>query len=241
MNIAGAGSLPGGVYDDKISISGSGKITGTVSCTSFHSSGSGKVDGDLFCSEEFHSSGSCKIEGSVQAESVSTSGSFHAAGTVSTPGTIHSSGSFHSKGVTASELRSSGSIVAEGDISAEEVKASGRLSCTGLLNAENIHIRFGGNSGAGSVGGSSIKIVRGDNMNIGGFFSRLFGAKDVNRFDVPGSIEGDEIELNHVGAASVTGRVVKIGPGCDIGQVFYIDSIEISDDASVGSTERLNS
>lgn len=240
MNISGAGSLPGGVYDDSIHISGSGKITGTVSCTSFHSSGSGKVDGDIFCSEALHSSGSCRIEGSVQAESVSSSGSFHSGGTVSSPGTVRASGSFHSKSVNVAEFHTSGSANVEGDISAEEVKISGGIKCSGLLNAENIHIRFGGNSGAGNIGGSSIKIVRGDSFNIGGFFSRIFGGKDTGRFDVPGSIEGDEIYLEYVGAASVTGRVVKIGPGCDIGQVSYIESVEISDEASVGSTEQLN-
>ena len=32
MNIAGSGSIPGGVYQDSIHISGSGRVTGDVSC-----------------------------------------------------------------------------------------------------------------------------------------------------------------------------------------------------------------
>ncbi|MBO4325237.1 MAG: hypothetical protein J5845_07590 [Lachnospiraceae bacterium] len=239
MNIAGSGSLPGGVYDDRISISGSGKITGSASCSAFHSSGSGSVDGDLLCQKEFRSSGSCRVNGSLQAESVSSSGSFKCGGAIHAVETVKASGSFHAGGSTAcGDFHTSGSATVEGDLSADSIKCSGKIYCTGLMSADTIDIRFGGRSGAGNIGGSSIRIVR---EGSGGVITRLIsalGSKD-GVFDVPGSIEGDEIYLENVAAASVTGRVVKIGPGCDIGQVFYIESAEISPNASVGQSEQL--
>ncbi|MBO4697602.1 MAG: polymer-forming cytoskeletal protein [Lachnospiraceae bacterium] len=239
MRIAGSGSLPGGIYDDDISISGSGKITGSASCVNFHSSGSGSVDGDLMCQKDFHSSGSARVNGSLQAESISSSGSFKSDGPVSALETVKASGSFHAGGSAAcSEFRTSGSAVVDGDLSADAIKCTGRISCSGLMSADTIDIRFGGRSGAGNIGGSSIRIVR---EGSGGVITRLIsalGSKD-GVFDVPGSIEGDEIYLENVAAASVTGRVVKIGPGCDIGQLFYIESAEISPNASVGQSEQI--
>ena len=239
MNIAGAGALPGGVYDDSIHISGSGKITGNASCTDFHCSGAGRIEGDLMCQNEFHCSGSCKVMGALLAASVSASGSLACDSTVTVKGQLKVSGSFHAGGtVVAGEFRSSGASTTDGDISADLIKASGKIVCRGLMNGDTIDIRFDGDSGADCVGGRNIQIRRGDFSGgaISGLFRKMFGKSDGN-FTVTGSIEGDEIYLENVSAETVTGRVVTIGPGCNIGKVFYNETAGISTDAVVGDSE----
>ncbi|MBO4398661.1 MAG: polymer-forming cytoskeletal protein [Lachnospiraceae bacterium] len=242
MNIAGAGSLPGGVYDDLISISGSGKITGSASCKAFHCSGAGSVEGDLMCQEEFRCSGSGKVRGSIQAMTMNVSGAFACEGTVTVSEELRVSGAFRAGRTSAGEFRGSGATTVNGDLSAETIRISGAVHCKGLLNGDTIDIRYGGDSEADNVGGSNIRIVPGESRvnGISGFFRRMFGGEDrAFTFDVPGSIEGDEVYLEHVSAASVTGRIVTIGPGCDIGKLFYIENATVSPDAAVGSTEQL--
>lgn len=242
MNFAGAGSLPGGVYDDLISISGSGKITGSASCKAFHCSGAGAVDGDLVCQEEYRCSGAGKVHGSLQAKTMHVSGSCKCDGTVTVIETLQASGAFHAGTTSAGEFHGSGATTIDGDLSAETIRISGAIHCTGLLNGDSVDIRFGGNSQADNIGGSNIRIAPGESRvnGISGFFRRMFGAEERTlTFDVAGSVEGDEIYLEHVSAASVSGRVVTIGPGCNIGKLFYIESAEVSPDASVGYTEQL--
>ncbi len=240
MNISGSGALPGGVYDDSIHISGSGKITGNASCTEFHCSGSGRIEGDLMCQNDFRCSGACKVMGALLADSVTISGSCACESTVTVKHAMMVSGAFRSGSVVAGEFRSSGAATVNGDISADLIKSSGRIVCNGLMNGDSIDIRFGGDSSADSVGGSSIQIQPGN--SAGGFIRtvvrKLFD-KEAGCFKVAGSIEGDEIYLEGVTAETVTGRVVTIGPGCSIGKVFYNEAADISPDANVGAVEQI--
>ena len=52
-----------------------------------------------------------------------------------------------------------------------------------------------------------------------------------------GSIEGDDIDIEYVIAESVTGRNVKIGPGCKIGRVTYSGNYTGNDESEIGTVE----
>ena len=232
MNIAGSGSLPGGDYNEGIHISGSGKVTGNTSCTEFTISGAGRVNGDLRCSGQTKFSGSGTIEGNLETAELNVSGSGKVNG-VTHSNRCHVSGSFHTASVSTNELHVSGMINSDGDVSAENAVIHGGIHAGGLINAEKLEIRFDGNSHADSIGGSSIQIHR--KKITTGFFGRLFGMQHIDDFKVNGSIEGDVIDLDHTSAESVIGREVKIGPGCRIGSVSYIEKIDISNEAEIGS------
>ena len=234
MNIAGNGSLPGGEYQEEIQIHGSGTITGNVSCTDFGISGSGTVEGDLRCSGLMKISGSGKVKGNLEAEEVNVSGGGTIDGAVRCKkATV--SGSMQTAAVAANEIHVSGLIETKEDISAEDVVIHGGVKAGGLINAERLEVIFDGSSHANSIGGSLIRIRR--KGVIASIFQRLFGKGDIGVFSVNGSIEGDEIDLEYVTAESVTGKNVKIGPGCRIGRVVFSGAYQCSEESEVETVD----
>ena len=238
MNIAGSGSLPGGDYNEPIHISGSGKITGSVSCTELHIAGSGKVEGDLACGSELKISGSGKIAGSVHANGIAVAGSGSIGGQAVADGEVRIAGSLHSGPVRCTTLKISGTLHAQGDVSAEEAIIRGSIHAAGLINAEKVEITLGGDSDADSIGGSTITVSPREGNK--GFFARLFTGGGYGTLTVANSIEGDIITLENTNDASVTGRIVKIGPNCRIGQVYYTEGIEISPESNVDRYDMIN-
>ncbi len=240
MNISGSGNIPAGEYE-KISVSGSGRLYGNVRSIYLRSSGS--LTGDsLECIEGITLSGSASFSGEVKAETVSISGSFSCAGNVTADGNFICSGSAKcKKSLKTDKLKLAGSLEVGEDIEAENVKADGTLNCAGLLNAENIEIKFDRGMNIGSIGGSKISIIREKRRKFREklpLFSLL--VKKVNgNVCVEGSVEGDEIALECVTCPRVAGRVVSIGAGCRIDLVQYSDQIEISPQANVGKTEKI--
>lgn len=51
-------------------------------------------------------------------------------------------------------------------------------------------------------------------------------------------IEGDVLDLEYTNAEVVSGGVVKIGPGCNIGRVEYLSELTVHPDATVGKVEK---
>lgn len=229
MNISGSGSLPGGDYNEDIRISGSGKVNGNAICDTMVVSGSGHVYGDLTCRGAMKVSGSGKVDGTLAASELHVSGSCHIGGPAQITDSIGISGSCHVGPVRCTELRVSGSLNAEGDVSAEDAEIKGKIECTGLINAGTLTVAFSGNCFADSIGGSVIEINMG--RFGGGLISRFFMGERA--FTVQNSIEGDKINLQHVIADTVVGRDVVIGPGCKIRRVVYGEHIDISPEASV--------
>ncbi|MBR5712077.1 MAG: hypothetical protein IKX54_00600 [Lachnospiraceae bacterium] len=234
-SIAGSGSLPGADYNGDIRISGSGRINGSAICDSFSIAGSGHVHGGLTCRESFHAGGSGHVDEDLTAESFSASGSVTVGGNAGIHGECSCSGSAKFGSLQCGELRVGGSLRSEGNISAENARIRGAVTCHGLINAETLDVEIGGDCYADCIGGSSITIKRG--TSAVGFFSKLFGHAAGYTFNVTNSIEGDEIYLENVTAASVTGRIVKIGDNCKIGYVSYTEGIEISENSHVDRYE----
>ena len=234
MKIAGSGSIPGGEYQEEIHISGTGKVTGSTSCTGVSISGTGKIEGDLHCTGEVSSSGSGKVKGDLEADELHSSGSFDVEGGLRCK-KISSSGSLNAGSVSADKLHISGMLKCDEDISAEDAVIRGYVKSGGLINAEKLDIEFDTSSEANSIGGSSIRIRK--KGFIAAAILKFIGKDDAGLFKVSGSIEGDDIDIEYVEADSVTGKNVKIGPGCNIGVVSFSGTYKASEDSVVGTVE----
>ncbi len=241
MTISGSGQIAAGEYD-RVRTSGSGRLNGFVRCSSFHSSGS--VNGEeIECKNAFVTSGSSRFSKSVRAESLSTSGSFACGGDITVKKGMGCSGSSESGGnIKCGTLIASGSLSARGDIEAETVKIDGKVKCDGLLNAEEITIKFKSGSKIRNIGGSKIVIYGHSNPEKRvrlPLLSSLMKKGGGDSLCVEESIEGDSIALEGVAAQRVSGRVVAIGEGCEIEMVQYSETLEVSPDAKVGRTEKI--
>ena len=240
MHISGSGNIPAGEYE-KVSVSGSARLHGLVRCNNFSTSGSSAGE-SIECYESFKISGSSAFSGNVSAGYIGISGSFSCGGElISSRKIICSGGAKCEKSIKCDELSVSGSIKVGLDVEAEKIKIDGVIDCKGLLNAEDVEIKFDKGMDIGSIGGSKIIIIKEPKRKFGERLPLLSSlVKKINgNVHVEGSIEGDEIALEAVTCPRVTGRVVAVGAGCDIDLVQYSDQIEVSPDARVGKTEKI--
>ena len=98
----------------------------------------------------------------------------------------------------------------------------GGTEIAGLLNAETITILAEGSSEIGDIGCTTVTVSRrqqGQGL-LAQLFSRAIGGLTV------GTIEGDEIRLEHTKAKVGRGKQVVIGPGCEIDRVEYTESCQ---------------
>lgn len=240
MKIAGSGCIASGEYEN-IAISGSAKLNGFIRCQSLHCSGSAHCEGNLEAQKNIRVSGSAHFDQNVHAQAIGISGSARVDGNCTSTEDMQISGSMRCGGdIKGNSIRISGSLCVT-NVEGEDVHISGKITCPGLLNAENIDIKmFGSTSEIGSIGGSSIRVtVERNHPEVTRLISKLLGRHGHVGLTVKESIEGDEIGLEAVTAQRVVGRVVAIGEGCHIDLVQYSETVEISPDAYVGRQERI--
>lgn len=243
LRISGSSTMPGGEYGE-VRISGAGKVQGALRCDTLHSSGAAKVLGDVDCTADTRCSGALKVEGLLRCGSLYSDGSTHCtrldcACDVQASGSLvveeqldaallHSSGALQAGGIRCGDLESSGSLKVGGDVEAEQAHISGAVHIPGLLNAETVNIDAGGGVEIGSIGGSSIRILPAQGHGWSIFRRGTTGTAQI------GTIEGDDIELDHVQAQVVRGRRVRIGENCRIDRVEYSESLDAAP-GTVGS------
>lgn len=244
MNIYGSGHVSAGEHNEKISISGSGRIDGNIRCIAIACSGSVRGEGDVTCAEDVRVSGSAHFDKSLTADVVSVSGSVKVGGDVNAKTAIKISGSFGCGGnLKCSLLSCSGAVSIGGEAEADEIRISGKIVCTGLVNADRIDIQMDGfnvNSRVGSIGGSEIKVHndrKGEKISRLPLLSKLVGSG--GELVVDELIEGDIIAIECVKAPRVVGRVVAIGADCKIDLVQYSEEIEIHPEAKVEKFEKV--
>jgi len=232
ININGSGSVSGGTYDS-VTINGSGRVNGDLICHSMTINGSGAVHGNLKAAGSFTINGSGRVEGSItESGSVSINGSGKVGGSV-----------------RCQCFRSSGSATVDGDCEGEDMELNGGGRIGGLLNGEKVRVYLYNNNHPkiGSIGGADIQVKHkpGRNGNNPGWHIRIFGIEiGSGSSGEPGyletdTIEGDVIDLAYTRASRVSGRVVRIGPGCTIERVEYTESAEIDkENSTVGQAVR---
>lgn len=241
IKISGSGVIASGEYD-AIKISGSARLEGFVRCNELHCSGSCSGE-NIECNGNIKISGSGGFCGDLRSKAVAVSGSFSCDGNIAVSESIKCSGSAHcGKNIKCNSMSASGRVSVHGDVEAEILKVSGVINCDGLINAEDIDIRFRRGMRIGSIGGSKIVICRDDSFENKSFRLPLlsfFIGSSGDSVTVGGDIEGDNVALEGVRAKCVSGRVVAIGDGCEIDLVRYTDEIEISPNAKVAKTEKV--
>ena len=223
MRISGSGVITAGEYEG-IRISGSARMTGVVHCESLRVAGS--LSGETVeCRNDMRISGGSRFSANVKANDLRVAGSL-------------SCGALKCVSLVVAGVTSVG-----GDVEAENVKVDGALACEGLLNAEEIEIKFEKGMTIGSIGGSKIVIMSKHRMDKKirlPLFHSISNQIDKGGVHVKNTVEGDEIALEGVRAESVSGRTVAIGDGCEIGLVRYSETIEISPNAKVGEVEKID-
>lgn len=240
MKISGNGVIASGEYDN-IRIAGSGELNGLIRCTSFHCAGSSHADGDIECENELKIAGSGSFDKSVKAGELKIAGSMACNGDISVGGKLNCAGTLSCDGsVKVGYFNLPGAATIKGDTEAEIIKVDGKIDCDGLINAEEIEIRFVNGMNISSIGGSKISIYEYGKPKNRRIWLPLFSSlvKHEKVF-VKNSIEGDVIALEGVVTPRVSGRIVAIGEGCNIDIVQYSEKIEISPNAKVGKTEKV--
>ena len=238
IRIAGAGRIDGGTYAE-VSTAGSARFTGPVVCDSIHAAGSTTFESDV-TTGSCSASGSCHFCGALTAAELSLSGSGRVFGDLSVSGTAKLSGSVRVNGsVKAQSLVISGSATLEKGVECESFSASGGFTVGGLLNAETVSVKLGGNCKADEIGGSAISVKRPVNsqLNLFGLTINLNAGTGLLTANL---IEASSISLENTVAKVVCGETVEIGPGCEIERVEYSGSLIVADDANVGEQVKVD-
>ena len=212
MNIAGRGNLFPGSYKN-IRISGRAKATGAVKCEGLEVSGKFEAIG-LNCSGMMKISGSSYFEGDVKTEKADVSGSVKCEKAAEiAEATIM--GSLSCENISGGNISVRGSIKSEKDIVVKNIFVRGLINCGGVLQADDIEIRF--ETGAQlALGG-----MKGANIVISPEYvpANITDRSEAGIITVNGTIEGEEIYLENVVADVVKGKKVTIGEGCKIGKI----------------------
>ncbi len=228
VNINGSGSVGGGTYNS-VTINGSGSVDGDIVCQRMTINGSGAVHGNLQAADHFNINGSGKVQGNV-----TKTGRVGLHGAAKIEGSVHCGNFF-----------SGGSSHIGGDCEGEDVAVEGAIHVGGLVNGERVHIKLQGNCKIGSIGGTEIVVEQkngGKNNTVVvkflGFtiFKTNDGHMDNSKLETD-TVEGDVITLVNTYANRVSGRIVKIGPGCRIGKLEYTESAEVDRENSTVAEE----
>lgn len=156
VSIAGAGRIRGGTYQS-VKVAGSGTIEGDVHAETIHTAGSCAFRGDVEA-EEMKTAGSCRVSGDVRAEEFRVSGSATVEGNLRAD-FVKASGSLRvGEKLTASFIKTSGSLTVGEDVEADKFVSEGSFEIEGLLTADEIEIRLGGDCAVREIGGERIEV-----------------------------------------------------------------------------------
>ena len=206
ITTSGSSKLPGGLVIGDLKTSGSSRIEGDLTAEIVKFSGSASVEGNLVC-EEINKSGSLKVEKDLKFKYGKFSGSTRVGGSGSVEQELEASGSmtFGSDLVSEDRILYSGVMRVEGRVKARSFEA--RLSRDESLIRDGIE--------AGYI---NIQRSHDDWRDRGTLYTT--------------EITGDEIVLENVECNNVTGKTIKILPGCRIkGRVQYSESIKVDPDS----------
>ena len=228
LKIAGSGTVAGGRFN-RVAIAGQGDVDGDLDCVELKITGCADVRGHLV-GRTVKITGSADMEKDVKADEVRVMGTLTCHGKITaTKMTVRGSADV-AGGVAAQEIEVSGVLTTKGDCEAESFAATGVVTIGGMLNAGNIDIKpHHGGCRAGEVGGEKISIGPGA---PGGLHRILRLFQTPARFTT-GTVEGDDIHLEHTRAKTVRGNNVVIGPGCEIELVEYRDTFDCDRGATV--------
>lgn len=235
VKILGSGESSGGEYN-QVKILGSGDVNGDLKCKELKVLGAGDINGNVE-GEIIKVAGAADIDGNVKGERISVSGAADIKGNVKCKkfkiaGAIDVDGNVYSE-----EIEISGAVEIGGDCEAEIFNSNGVFQIEGMLNAGEINIKLKGKNEVGEIGGEKIEVKKNDEKGIGRFFKVSFN-NTVAKLECE-LIEGDEIYLEYTHAETVRGKSIVLGPGCNIENVEYSESFNMSNESKVKVTKKI--
>lgn len=234
MNINGAGTYPGGEFDN-VSISGNGKIHGDIKCNTFDVSGNGKIIGTINTGE-ISISGNGKVEGNINAESLDVTGSLKCLKSINSDKVKISGVTKIEEKLQSHTIDIKGVLKVLSDIEAEEVNMDGAITCDGFLNCENLKVNIQGISRISEIGASKVNIKY--QRKIFHSILNIFMPNKFNRLTVE-NIEGDDITLENCDVKVIRGKNIKIGQNCNIDTIEYSENIEVDEKSNVVNINKI--
>ena len=126
---------------------------------------------------------------------------------------------------------------------AENFICNGSFAIEGLLNANKVEVAINGFCYAREIGGEEI-IVKSTSHTpwhfLHKFITPFLGPKhelDKLTTDV---LEGTVVNISNTNAKIVRSNDVRIGPGCNIGEVEYSDKLEVDKQSVVGKQTKIS-
>ena len=232
VKVSGAGTIPTGAYRT-VSVSGSATLAGDIDCTDFRVSGAAEGDGALRAQN-------VTVHGTLGYRGDADIGQLRVSGTASF-GALKAqdanvSGTLAATDLSAGTVRVQGLLSVSGDCEAERFEAQGAFTVDGLLNAGAVDVTLGGKCRAGEIGGETVAV----RIGVGAlkrFMTSLVPGWELRL--TAGSIEGDDVRLEHTTARAVRGNTVVIGPGCEIDLVEYTGEYSAAPDATVKTVRKV--
>ena len=221
--INGSGSYSGGSYD-KVVIRGEGTIVSDIEGSVFKTYGTSEALANVKV-ESMRVFGEAEIKGRMTAQKCLVMGTM----SIESQAEIKElkvrgmldAGEY----VNGEKADIKGSLSVDGDVEFDTFNSIGSFEVKGLLSADTITVRLRHcRSSAEEIGGGNITVKR---------KSLLIPFVKDEGLLIAKVIEGDNIYLENTEAEIVRGNTVKIGPGCTIGQVEYLDSFSQDTDSTV--------
>ena len=216
--ILGAGEVTGDIRAERLRVFGAGELHGSADIDSLRVFGSGSVSGDVV-SGRVKAMGSLDIGGGLKAQSFSVVGACDVEGRV-----------------LADELSILGAFDADG-VEAGAFRARGVLEVNGLLAGDTVELHIGGGqSRVDEIGGGRVEVWRHSFGKRNPLIKALgwLSNPSVKAFLRASVIEADDVSLENTRAKIVRGKRVRIGFGCTIDEVEYVESLTVHPKARVG-------
>lgn len=227
IKVSGRAVVAGGQYDE-VRGSGSIRFDGALGAQRVHASGSVSGHGSLE-TDLLETSGSLVVDGDLRVGDMKSSGSVDVSGDIEVRGLGKTSGALRIGGrLTGKNAAGSGGLRIGSEVALDQLSWSGAVHCPGLVSADAVDLQMAGESQIGELAGSSITVRPG----VGWRFGR------PPRLLV-GEVSGDDIRLENTVAQVVRGDRVTIGPRCQIERLEYREQLEVSPEATVGDTVRI--
>ncbi|NRD77630.1 cytoplasmic protein [Bacillus sp. BRMEA1] len=232
--INGSGSYGGGHYD-KVSIRGEGTIVHDVECSQYHVFGTSRAEENIKANS-VKVLGEAAVKGNMEAKQTTVIGTLEIGGRACLE-KMKILGSLDvGESINGEKATIKGSLSVKGNVEFETFESSGGFDIKGLLTADIIQVGLNyGDNKAEEMGGGKITVKRGAWLIP---FTSIPLTKKAGFLSVQ-VIEGDEIYLENTKAEMVRGKIVKIGPGCEIGAVEYSKDFSEDKNSTVKTTKKV--
>lgn len=241
INISGTGKINGGKFDE-VNISGLGQILGDVEANKIEVSGMGTIKGSTKM-QHLLVSGNGTVEGLLEGSELDTSGNFKVNGPVKVKEIRNQGRARFNDSVKAEKVSCSGYLSVGQDLEAENFICNGSFAIEGLLNANKVEVEINGFCYAREIGGEEI-FVKSTPHTPWHFLHKIItpflGPKRELDKLTSHVLEGTIVNISDTNAKIVRGKDVRIGPGCNIGEVEYSGKLEVDERAVVGKQTKVS-